>query len=142
MNIVNWEEGMSVGHPQIDGQHKKLIEVINDLSEAVRAGKGAKVYEALFAELADYFTQHFSTEEDLMLSSGFPGYEDHRRLHVGFTSKVKELHAKAFGGDKGVSEEMLKYLINWLIQHDINVDKELGAYLAEQASPPNARGRG
>ncbi len=132
MSILSWGSHMSVGVKVIDDQHKKLVAVINELDEAVVAGKGSQVHDALFEELTDYFTQNFSTEEELMLVHDYPEYELHRALHVDFTAKVKELRARALKGEQTISEEALAFLTDWLIHHDIAVDKKLGAFLVER----------
>ncbi len=132
MLVIKWNEGLSVGIKVIDDQHKKLLNVINDLDEAIAAGKGSEIYDALFAELVDYFTQNFSTEEELMLAHDYPGLELHRTLHLDFTAKVRDLSARALKGNNAVSEETLKFLVEWLIHHDIAVDRKLGAFLLER----------
>lgn len=132
MALVSWSASMSVGVERIDVQHQNLVEVINDLHEAISAGKGEKVHNALFTELADYFTRHFETEEELMRLHAYPAGEEHRNLHAGFILKVRELRNRAGRGEHAISEEALRYLTDWLLQHDISVDKLLGAYLNER----------
>ncbi len=129
MALVNWNASMNVGVERIDRQHRKLVEVINDLHEAIGAGRGEKVHNALFTELADYFTHHFGTEEELMRQHAYPEGEEHRSLHEGFVLKVRELRGRASSGEPAVSEEALRYLTDWLVRHDITVDKKLGAFL-------------
>lgn len=130
MPLLDWTDSMNIGIASIDRQHKKLASLINDLNEAVVAGKGDQVYDALFNELVDYFSTHFSTEEGLMIEHDFPDYETHRFLHQGFISKVRELRSMANSGEKRVSEEALHYLVDWLVHHDLSIDKELGKFLA------------
>jgi hemerythrin len=132
MALVTWNNGMSVGVLRIDQQHQKLIEVINDLHEAISAGKGDQVHGALFMELVDYFTRNFDTEEELMRQHAYPELEDHRRLHEGFTVKIRELRDRAGSGERAISEEALRFLMDWLLRHDISVDKKLGAFLNER----------
>ena len=132
MALIEWNPGMSVGVERIDLQHQKLVEVINDLNEAIGAGKGEAVQEALFLEVVDYFTQNFDTEEELMSAHSYPEFEVHRNLHEGFSRRVRELRSRASAGAQGISEEALHFLMDWLVRHDIAVDKKLGAYLNER----------
>jgi hypothetical protein len=39
MSLIQWEEKYSVKHATIDSQHKKLVELINNLHEAMKVGK-------------------------------------------------------------------------------------------------------
>lgn len=40
MPLIQWNESLSVGVVEIDRQHRKLVELINDLNNAMRQGKG------------------------------------------------------------------------------------------------------
>ena len=132
MALIEWNPGMSVGVERIDLQHQKLVEVINDLHEAIGMGNGEEVHNALFMELADYFTRNFETEEELMRVHAYPEAEVHRSLHEGFVRKVREMRGRASSGEPAVSDEALRYLTDWLLRHDISVDKKLGKYLNER----------
>ena len=131
MPFAIWTDTMSVGIERIDAQHRQLLDAINDLHEAVGAGKGREVREALFQVLAEYVGTHFSTEEELMRRHQYPDIDSHKRAHEGFTAKVRLFRQEAAEGD--VSDEVLTFLKGWLVNHDILIDRKLGAYL-------NARG--
>ncbi|HPQ80470.1 MAG TPA: bacteriohemerythrin [bacterium] len=133
MAFATWTEDLSVGVVEIDDQHRRLLMVINDLHEAVMSGKGRAVSEALFEELANYITDNFGTEEKLMEANGYPQYESHRRAHGGFTERVRGLRAKCFDDPACASADALGYLKDWIINHDVLIDKDLGVFL-------NARG--
>jgi hemerythrin len=40
MALVVWTEQLSVGIKEIDYQHKKLVDLINELNDAMRTGTG------------------------------------------------------------------------------------------------------
>ena len=66
MALIDWSESMSVGIPGIDEQHKKLVQMINELHEAMKARKAADVMGKILDELIRYTTTHFGFEEKLM----------------------------------------------------------------------------
>ncbi len=39
MSLINWDNTLSVNVAEIDGQHHKLVEMINELHDAMRQGK-------------------------------------------------------------------------------------------------------
>lgn len=43
MAFINWSDKLSVGVQQMDMQHKRLVELINELYEAMNSGKGNDV---------------------------------------------------------------------------------------------------
>ena len=132
MRVVSWNDEMSVGVEIIDSQHKKLLEVINDLHEALGLGRGGDVTDALFQELSEYITEHFGNEEQLMREHLYPELENHRRAHEGFTARVVKLKDEAKAQPGKVSQEALSFLWEWLIQHDVLIDKKLGSFLNER----------
>jgi len=129
MAKYNWDLSYETGVEIIDNQHKRLFEIINDLDEAIEAGKGREIYAALFEELANYFTEHFGTEEKLMEKHEYPKMETHLEKHNDFTNKVKGFHRQALAGTEGVSLDVLQYLVNWLTDHIRAIDQEMGDYL-------------
>ena len=38
MAFVQWKDSYSVGHPQIDQQHQRLLAMINELHDVMSAG--------------------------------------------------------------------------------------------------------
>ena len=130
MPFANWTDSMSVGIEKIDAQHRKLLDVINDLHDAAQVGKGAEVRDALFQELAEYVGTHFGTEEELMREHLYPDLDSHKRAHDGFTAKVLGFRQKSGGGD--ISDDVLVFLKDWIVNHDILIDRKLGVYLNER----------
>lgn len=76
------------GHPVIDGEHRKIVDSINEVSTAVRAGE----YE-LCATLLDDFLEicidHFRAEERLLKELNYPGLNDHAVFHKELVIKAK-----------------------------------------------------
>jgi len=54
MALITWNAALSVGVKEIDDQHKKLIDLVNQLNDAMHAGKGRDVLGAVLAELVKY----------------------------------------------------------------------------------------
>jgi hemerythrin-like metal-binding protein len=134
VTLIEWNAGVSVGFGPIDEQHKRLFDVMNDLDEAVQAGMGDAITSQLFAELTDYFVEHFETEEQYMIEYVYPSYSPQKEQHDFFVSKVKEFKARADAGQQRVAEEVLTFLRDWFLNHILKLDKELGRFLAAQGA--------
>ena len=65
-NFLAWKDEYSVGLDSIDQQHRKLINLINQLTTAVEYSTGEEFEREALAELVDYTKTHFSYEEGLM----------------------------------------------------------------------------
>ncbi|NCB55450.1 MAG: bacteriohemerythrin, partial [Epsilonproteobacteria bacterium] len=65
-----WEPAFSVGIAVIDNQHKRIIDYINELNNALVYRDSEKAKEVL-SYLVDYTLSHFSFEESLMQEAGY-----------------------------------------------------------------------
>ncbi len=77
MALMQWNDSLSVNIKEVDDQHKKLVAIINELHDAMRAGSGNAVLGNIFSKLTQYVASHFATEEKLMSTHNYPGYLAH-----------------------------------------------------------------
>ncbi|HON01092.1 MAG TPA: hemerythrin domain-containing protein, partial [Acidobacteriota bacterium] len=59
MPLIQWENRFSVGIRKLDQQHKGLVGMINELHDAMKAGKGQEVISEIVQRLAAYARNHF-----------------------------------------------------------------------------------
>ncbi len=129
MALLQWSENLSVGVIEMDRQHKKLVDLVNHLYEAMAVGKGDDVKKEILTELATYTKVHFSTEERLMREYGYPQLTDHKRLHDELTNKVIQLNEKVQKGQMVPSVSLGNFLKDWLVQHIMEQDKKYGQFI-------------
>lgn len=129
MPLIQWDSSYSVNVSRCDDDHKKLVSLINALHEAMKAGKGASVVQKIAKELADYVTFHFQAEEALMQRVNYPGLEEQRLQHRGFTRKVDEIKADVQAGRNINTAATLGFLRDWLLTHIKQMDKKYSAHL-------------
>ncbi len=128
MSLVSWSSSFSINIKKVDEQHKKLIEMLNELHEAMTEGRGKDVLSDILNGMAEYTVIHFSTEEELMQRYNYPGYVKHKFEHDQFVKKVTEFKDKFESGQISAIEVM-RYLSDWLKSHILGSDKKLGAFL-------------
>jgi hemerythrin-like metal-binding protein len=125
MTLMTWGPMLQLGYGDIDAQHKKLVELVNELDEAMRAGKGRDVVGHVLTELVNYTVFHFSTEEKLMDKYGVPSAEAHKKEHKKLVEDVGSFKAKFDSGTASVTTELMSFLRNWLSTHILKTDKAL-----------------
>jgi hemerythrin len=54
MDLINWSNDYSVNIKDIDDQHVKLVNLINDLHSAMKLGKGGESLNRVISELVSY----------------------------------------------------------------------------------------
>lgn len=126
---MQWKDSYSVGVAEIDKQHKKLIDLINNLTQAMSQGKGKEAVNTVLGELVSYCATHFSKEEKLMTETGYPELADHKEKHRKMTQKVLALQADVKAGKKSVTIDVMRFLEQWLDKHVLGTDKQYGPHL-------------
>lgn len=128
-NFLQWKDEYSVGINSIDQQHKKLINLINQLQTAVNYSTGEEFEREALDELVAYTKTHFSYEEDMMEQNGYPDFDAHKSQHVRMIKKVEEVLAEYEKDRDTAMENALSFLREWLINHINGTDKEYSHFL-------------
>jgi hemerythrin-like metal-binding protein len=131
MAILEWDESISLHIPSIDAQHKELIGWVNTLNDAVQKGEGARLIEVTLQKLINYVFEHFSAEEQLMLSYNFPGFTGHRQEHDFFVQKLKEIQG-GFQDSDETSRKTLDFMVDWIVCHIKGTDQTYGRFILDR----------
>ena len=127
--FVEWKDEYSVGIDSIDQQHKKLLNLINQLQTAVDYSTGEQFEREALDELVDYTKTHFTYEEGLMRDNNYPDFEPHKAQHEKMFEKVREVLAEYEQDQDTAMANAAEYLKDWLINHINGTDKEYSSYL-------------
>ena len=92
MALFTWKDEYSVKVEKIDQQHKRLVELLNELHSSMLAAKATGILDKILTELVEYAAVHFKTEEDLFKIYDYVNYAAHKEAHDSFTKKVKEFY--------------------------------------------------
>jgi len=123
MSLLQWEDRFSVGVDHFDRQHRVLVDLINELHDAMRAGKGQQELGGILEKLIQYTRVHFTNEEEWMVQYQYPAYPEHRASHENLTRQVLEFQRQYKDGTIGLSVQMIHFLKEWLVNHILGEDK-------------------
>jgi hemerythrin-like metal-binding protein len=123
--LINWSRSYSVGVGQMDSEHQRLIDIINNLYSAMRSGRSKDAIGSILGELIDYTKTHFAHEERLMKESGYEGFDEQKRAHEALIKQVMDTQQKYLEGT-ALGQEVMSFLKNWLINHIQGLDKRYG----------------
>ncbi len=124
MPLITWSDRLSVSVAEIDGQHRQLIAIINDLTEAIKKGKAQAAIGETVQGLIDYATQHFETEEKYFKQFDYPEAASHIEEHEEFMQKVAGFKTRPAMGQFSLSIQVLQFLGDWLITHIMGTDRK------------------
>jgi hemerythrin len=130
--FFRWSDALSVNIRELDEQHKTLIDMTNLLQRSMNEGRDRATLFVLLAGLIGYAIKHFAGEEIYMLKTDFPGYEEHKKEHVAFTTKVHVFERRYHEGSADLSGEVMGFLQEWLSTHIQGTDKTYSPYLNER----------
>jgi len=131
MAYFEWTDELSVNVGAIDTQHKKLVEMINSLNEAMLAKKGREMQKTTIDAMVDYAATHFKLEEGYMAKFKYPGYDAHKIEHDAFTKTALELKTRAEQKGFSVTLEIMGFLKDWLQNHIMGTDKKYSVFFNE-----------
>jgi len=132
MPLFVWKDQYSVKVKDMDDQHIVLINLINDLHEAMKEGKGKQIQGKILDELIKYTKVHFSAEEELMQQNNYPGINEQKKQHEIFVSKMKGFLADHQGNKVMLSLEIMTFLRDWLLNHILKIDQKYSDFFNQK----------
>ena len=120
---VEWKESWSVGNEDLDNDHKRLVGIINRVSNAEDSGEDV-VW--VLNDLKEYANLHFRCEEELMEAAQIPGLEEHKQAHRMFVEWLTSLQRTVNLPEARyiLFEAANEYLRDWLGKHILSTDMQ------------------
>lgn len=135
---LEWTPSMSVGNKDIDMQHQKILNQINQLIEDIDSGQDLPALRTVITFLRQYAQEHFEYEENYMREIGYPGLESQIQAHkkfVEFSTRFREDFYTTYKSGKfswtdakKFAEQARQYLGDWLINHILVADMDYYTY--------------
>lgn len=126
--IFPWNENFDTGIAVVDEQHRKLVDLLNNLASHLAYGAEAPELNRVFDELANYALYHFKTEETIW-NKWLPDADislAHIKTHQDFVVEVLKLKSDLDTlGEEKVVDEMVSFLTHWLAFHILEADKHM-----------------
>jgi hemerythrin-like metal-binding protein len=133
METFVWDQRFVTGIDIVDQQHRRLVDIINRVGDALLAGDHMSEgrMQILFLELSGYAREHFSDEEQLMRDAGLdPRHIDaHTRHHHQFVEQLASMW-RARGAMKNPAETLYGFLSAWLAFHILGEDQSMARQIA------------
>jgi hemerythrin len=137
--LLVWNDSYATGVTEIDEQHMILVHTLNEASVKLAGHFSLEQLEQITQDLLAYALYHFETEETLMQEYGYEAQSPadaaaHLEQHRSFSAKVVAVRDGIKSGNPIAPADLLGFLNQWLINHILNTDLRLGAFLSEKRS--------
>ncbi|MCX8028178.1 MAG: bacteriohemerythrin [Thermodesulfovibrionales bacterium] len=131
MPLLSWGSLFETKITEIDNQHKKLVELLNQVHDAVQNKKGKEIMNKALTDLVSYTKTHFATEEKYMTQYNYPDLAKHKKEHEDLAKKVADFQQKyaKSSDDPLLVQELSIFLKSWLTNHIVGTDKKYAPFL-------------
>jgi len=135
---LKWTQDLSVDEPEIDRQHKTLIEHVAKLEKHLTEGEEFSGIRESINFLLKYKKEHFDYEEEYMKRIKYPKFKEHKKIHDKFSKDaekfkkdfenkyIKQKYTVSFA--KEFLKKVHKYLGQWIIDHIKKEDQKYHKY--------------
>ncbi len=130
MALMEWTEALQLGLADIDAQHKKLVDIINQLDDAIHAGQDVQILGGILGNLLDSAKSHFEFEENMLRGKGYKPYPGHKAEHDALTEKLGFMHQAFVANQAPDNQQVVMFLKIWLEEHIMETDKAYVAHVS------------
>jgi len=122
--FMPWSEKLETGIDSIDSQHKRLIELLNTLYNAMKDHASREKLLEIFDELLDYTVYHFDYEEELFSKYGYERESEHIKIHEALKRSAIEKRQKFLDGEAIIGFNLISFLEDWVKNHILIEDRK------------------
>jgi hemerythrin len=129
MVFFGWSPEYSVQIEELDDQHKKLLEMMNEAYSAIQDKASPVNVSILLSEMCDYAIGHFSKEELLLKKFEYKHFDAQKKEHDFFFDQISNFKIKLMEGDPLIVDEIAVFLKTWFYKHIVEHDKDYSEFL-------------
>lgn len=127
MPIIQWRKEFETGVPDVDYEHRELVDLINALGDQVEAHASREQIQQFLGEVFAKIAAHFALEESIMRKHDYDEYEAHKAEHERLLDEIRDImdEAEADYG-QALSTTVGTWFINHFKSKDARLHKKLG----------------
>ncbi len=134
MAQFSWTDDLYTGSTLIDGDHRKLVELVNAFIQTMESGRGNDRMSKAMNELIAYSGEHFGREEAEMERIEYVAALAHKAEHTKLLKQLSELKEMLDAGGRINVPAVADFLSQWLRDHILAADMKLAGALKHQPS--------
>lgn len=134
MAQFSWNDDLFTGSTLIDGDHRKLVDLVNAFFQSMQSDKGNGHISKAMTDLIAYTKEHFGREEAEMERLQYVAELAHKGEHARLLKQLVELKEMLDAGGIMNVRAVADFLGKWLRDHILAADMKLAAALRQQQS--------
>ena len=124
MPYIEWDAQLETGVAGIDYEHRRLVQLLNDIHELIVAEADPQRIADTLADFHTLATAHFALEEKIMRDQKYPAFAERRKTHHRLLDEVRDIMDAYDAGSYRGSQSLPATLRQWLFQA-MNIDVDL-----------------
>lgn len=131
--MVNvWNDSYSAGLAELDDDHRRLLDVVGKMEQAIEDGRGEEVMGDVLRDILHHTEDHFPHEERLMAEHKFPGLQEHQEMHRVGLEEIRKMVAQHDNNDPSLTPAKLTHFLSfWFGTHFLTEDAKFKRHLFE-----------
>jgi len=119
-----WENWLPVDNMDLNDEHKKLTEILNDLFELIKHNKGRQELARILSKMTDFSFSYFK-EEDEYLKLSSVKFKEVKNSQRNYILKVATYNVDLLSVNPPSPQEIIKFLKKWWLKHVLCQEKDL-----------------
>jgi len=129
MVLIEWKDTYATGIPDVDHEHRELIDLINKLYEAMSGENASITVMDFLGEIYAHVSAHFALEEKIMRARKYDHYKEHKADHEELLDELRDLMDDFEENDRYNDEAFAASIEHWFTNHFKTRDARLHKYL-------------
>ena len=129
MVLIEWKDAFATGIPDVDHEHRELIELINKLYVAMSREDASITVMDFLGEIYAHVSAHFALEEKIMRERKYDHYQEHKADHEALLDELRDLMDDYEENTYYNDEEFAASIERWFTEHFRTRDARLHKYL-------------
>jgi hemerythrin-like metal-binding protein len=131
MALITWRKEFETGVPDVDHEHRELVDIINGLHAEIETGADRPRVHRFLGEVFAKIAAHFALEESIMRKHGYDEYADHKIEHEALLDELRDImdDVEAGEGDDyrtALGETVRDWFVNHFKSKDARLHRKLG----------------
>lgn len=91
MVLIEWRAEFETGVPDVDHEHRELVDLINDLDAKIASGDERSRILEFLGEVFARIAAHFALEESIMRKHRYDEYQAHKSEHEQLLDDIRDI---------------------------------------------------
>ena len=130
MALIEWRPEFETGVPDVDHEHRELVDLINQLHEQMGGDAEPAEISAFLGEVFARISAHFALEESIMRKHQYDQYIEHKTDHEKLLDDIRDIMDDLEAGKYAAYDEALSSAVrDWFVDHFKTKDARLHGML-------------